>query len=136
MAKRILLIEDEEGVRRLLRVALEAMGYSVAEAREGKEGLALFAKTPADLVLTDLVMPGKEGLETIRELRKSHPNLKIMAMSGGSRTKASDNLKMAKIFGADAVISKPFSVDQIARAVADLLGGHPTGEAEKVLDPE
>jgi DNA-binding response OmpR family regulator len=66
-------------------------------------------------------MPEKEGLETIRELRKSHPKLKIIAMSGGGRTDARDNLKMAKLFGATTVFSKPFSFDELGKAVSALL---------------
>jgi DNA-binding response OmpR family regulator len=118
---RILLIEDEENLRTLIRLSLEKMGYAVTEARDGVEALALFNKRPVELVLTDLMMPEKEGLETIRELRKSHPKLKIIAMSGGGRTDARDNLKMAKLFGATTVFSKPFSLAELGKAVSALL---------------
>jgi DNA-binding response OmpR family regulator len=118
--KRILLIEDEEGLRSMLRISLEKMGYAVVEASDGKAAMAIFKTEPVDLVLTDLMMPEKEGLETIRELRKGHPELKIIAMSGGGRTDARDNLKMAKLFGATTVFSKPFSLAELSRAVTEI----------------
>jgi CheY-like chemotaxis protein len=119
--KRILLIEDEESLRTMLRLCLEKLGYAVVEAGDGKEAMALFKKTTVDLVLTDLMMPEKEGLETIRELHKSQPGLKIIAMSGGGRTDARDNLKMAKLFGATTVFAKPFSFEQLGTAIAEIL---------------
>jgi DNA-binding response OmpR family regulator len=121
--KRILLIDDEEGLRHVLRICLERLGYEVIEARDGADAIGHFMKMPFDLVLTDLVMPGKEGLETIRELRLRDPELKIIAMSGGERSDSSDNLKMALLFGATSVFSKPFSLDELARGVAEVLAG-------------
>lgn len=120
--KRILIIDDEEPLRSMLRMSLEKMGYSVLEAGDGRVALALFKAQPADLVITDLMMPEKEGLETIRELRKGHPDLKIIAMSGGGRTDARDNLKMAKLFGATAVFAKPFSFSDLSKALSDIFG--------------
>jgi DNA-binding response OmpR family regulator len=125
--KRILLIEDEEGLRAMVRISLQRMGYAVTEARDGKEAIDLFKNEQVDLVLTDLMMPGKEGLETIRELRKVRPDLKIIAMSGGGRTGSMDSLKMAKALGAAAVISKPFSFDDLGKAVSGLLSEAPPG---------
>jgi DNA-binding response OmpR family regulator len=134
--KRILLIDDEEGLRAMLRLSLEKMGYAVMEARDGAEAVALFKAGPFDLVLTDLMMPEKEGLETIRELRKGHPDLKIIAMSGGGRVGASDNLKMAKIFGATTVFSKPFSFQDLQKAVSALLAEPHPGLKDPVIVPE
>jgi CheY-like chemotaxis protein len=133
--KRIMVIEDEEGLRAMLRLCLEKLGYAVTEAGDGKVALALLEKQPVDLILTDLMMPEKEGLETIRELRKGQPNLKIIAMSGGGRTDSRDNLKMAKLFGATTVFAKPFSFEQLGKAVADILG-KPADTADKVSVPE
>ena len=133
---RILVIEDDEGLRKMLSVSLEGAGYAVTQAPDGKDGLASLRKTPVDLVLTDLVMPGKEGLETILEIRRTQPHLKIIAMSGGSRTGMRDNLTMAKNFGANLVFSKPFSLAVIMKAVADLLGGSPQVPRETVIAAE
>lgn len=134
--KRILVIDDDEGLRRMLQMSLEGAGYAVTSAQDGKEGLASLRKTPADLVITDLVMPNKEGLETILEIRKAQPHLKIIAISGGSRTSPKDNLSMAKNFGAAFVFSKPFSLVDMTKAVAHLLGGPASAHSEKVLEPE
>jgi CheY-like chemotaxis protein len=132
--KRILLIEDDENIRKMLRISLESYGYAVTEAGDGKEGMASYKASPADLVLTDLVMPEKEGLETIRELRKTNSQVKIIAMSGGSRSNAGENLKMAKLFGATALISKPFEISKLAQTIADVLGERPAdGKVQEKL---
>jgi DNA-binding response OmpR family regulator len=119
--QRILLVEDEDGLRKLLRLNLTTMGYEVSEAANGKEALALQESEPADLIITDLVMPEKEGVETIGEIRKKYPSAKIIAMSGGGRASADNYLKIAKIMGADLVMAKPFSFQDLATAVATLL---------------
>jgi CheY-like chemotaxis protein len=134
--KRILLIDDEEGLRAVLRICLERLGYEVVDAHNGADAIALFKRMPVDLVLTDLVMPGKEGLETIRELRRRNPELKIIAMSGGGRTDASDNLKMALLFGATSVFSKPFSLDELGKGVAEVLAGPRPDHSDPVFLPE
>jgi DNA-binding response OmpR family regulator len=119
--QRILLVEDEDGLRKLLRLNLTTMGYEVSEATNGKEALAIQESEPADLILTDLVMPEKEGIETIGEIRKKYPTAKIIAMSGGGRASAENYLKIAKIMGADLVIAKPFSFQDLETAIATLL---------------
>jgi CheY-like chemotaxis protein len=107
--KRILLIDDDDDLRPMIRKILERAGYDVVEAPDGKEGLRLFRLDPADLVLTDIYMPEKEGLETIRELRIDFPSVKIIAMSGGSgKTGGFSSLNFAAKFGAIHTISKPF----------------------------
>ena len=82
---RILIIDDEPTILLMLKKMLERSGYVVDMAINGKEGMELFAKFPADLIITDIVMPEKEGLETIREIKKDHPHVKIIAISGGGR---------------------------------------------------
>jgi CheY-like chemotaxis protein len=134
--KRILLIDDEDELRSILRMSLEKMGYAVTEARNGAEAMKLFKKAPADLVLTDLIMPEKEGLETIRQLRRRNPELKIIAMSGGGRSDARDNLKMARSFGATLAFAKPFSFDALAKAIAGLLAEPKPDHSDPVFDPE
>jgi CheY-like chemotaxis protein len=115
--KRILLIEDDNDLRRMLRLTLQNLGCEVLEARNGNEGLAILQSADADVVLTDLIMPEKEGLETIQELRVKWPALVIVAMSGGGRFDARDNLRMAKYFGAKVVLAKPFSSEELAKAI-------------------
>jgi DNA-binding response OmpR family regulator len=134
--KRILLIEDDENIRKMLRLSLESYGYAVTEACDGKQGLASYRASPADLVITDLVMPEKEGLETIRDLRKANPLVKIIAMSGGSRSSAGENLKMAKLLGAAALISKPFEMGKFAETIAGLLGKPPPDAAVREPAPK
>jgi DNA-binding response OmpR family regulator len=134
--KRILLIEDDENIRKMLRLSLEDYGYAVTEACDGKQGLESYRASPADLVLTDLVMPEKEGLETIQELRKSHPRVKIIAMSGGSRANAGENLKMARLLGAAALIAKPFEVSALVKTIAELLGEPPPGATTQAQAPK
>ena len=117
----ILLIEDDELLRSMLRAQLEEKGHIVTEACDGKQGLAEQTLVPADLVLTDLIMPEKEGIETIIELRKKWPGVKIIAMSGGGRMTATGYLSIARRVGAGAVLNKPFSSDELEMAINELL---------------
>ena len=112
---RILLIDDDDSVRTMLRLTLAHFGHTVIEARNGKEGLELFQDANADLLITDIVMPEKEGLEVLMELRKQHPPVKIIAISGG------DYLHMAKLMGAAKVLAKPFSTNLLIEAIDELL---------------
>ena len=114
---RILLIDDDDSVRTMLRLTLAHFGHTVIEARNGKEGLELFQHANADLLITDIVMPEKEGLEVLMELRKKHPPVKIIAISGG------DYLHMAKLMGAAKVLAKPFSTNVLIEAIDELLPG-------------
>jgi len=117
----ILLIEDDDRLRTTLRKLLEQEGYMVQDAEEGAAGLSLFQKNPADLVITDLIMPGKEGMETIIDLRKKDKELKIIAISGGGRVRAAEYLPVAKVAGANRILAKPFSFEQLLSAVHGLL---------------
>jgi len=118
---RILLIDDDEAFRNMLHKTLERAGYEVQPAADGKQALELFRQQHPDLIITDLVMPEKEGLETILELRREAPNAKIIAMSGGSRMNPRTSLAMAEKFGARKTLSKPFSHQEILDAVSDVL---------------
>lgn len=133
--KRILLVEDEDDLRGMLRMFLEKMGYAVSEARNGQECVDTFKKEAIDLIISDLMMPEKEGLETIRELKRGNPHVKIIAISGGGRSDARDNLKMAKLFGATVALSKPFAFHDLATAVKDLVGEPASGAGERALEP-
>jgi DNA-binding response OmpR family regulator len=121
---RILLIEDDNEVRTMLRLTLIHFGHNVIEARNGKEGLELFKRANADLVITDIVMPEKEGLEVLIKLRaKQVPLVKIIAISGGGQQKAAEYLRLAKLMGAARVLAKPFSNEALLAAIDELLPG-------------
>jgi DNA-binding response OmpR family regulator len=119
--KRILVVDDDWQMREMMHQALARAGYDVVEAANGKIGMNIQRKNPADLVITDLIMPEKEGIETIRELRKDFPGLKIIAISGGGRAGADGYLSVAKTIGADRTLSKPFDLKQILDTVEELL---------------
>jgi CheY-like chemotaxis protein len=120
--KQILIIDDDEQLRDLLSQILERAGYLVREAVDGAAGLKLFRSEPADLVITDLIMPEKEGMELIMELRLQWPDVPLVAISGGGRSGPRNYLTMAKQLGARQTVSKPFSRDEILQAVRDALG--------------
>lgn len=105
----ILLVEDEDQLRSMLKEVLQNAGHDVREAENGKIAMNVFAQRPADLVITDLIMPEKEGLEIIRELKRGNSDTKIIAISGGGRNDAQDYLELARRFGADHILAKPFS---------------------------
>jgi len=121
VAPLILVIDDEEPVRTVLRQMLEKEGYEVEEAPDGAVGLSLLQDHPIDLVITDLFMPEKEGIETMREVQKSFPQVKIIAMSGGGRMGKLDFLPMAESFGAQRTLAKPFERKELLETVRAVL---------------
>ncbi len=118
---RILVIDDDEQMRVLLRQVMEWAGYEVIEATNGRQGMRQQRKTPADLVITDLIMPEQEGLETISRMRKEFAGIKIIAISGGGRIGPEAYLPAARELGADRVFCKPFDVQELVTAVKELL---------------
>jgi CheY-like chemotaxis protein len=120
---RLLLVDDDDSFRTMLRITLVKMGHVVHEARNGREAMAAYEREPLDLVITDLVMPEQEGVETIRKLRHKYPEVKIIAMSGGGRSSATAYLKIAKAMGADLVLAKPFSNDEMRAGIEQLMAG-------------
>ena len=118
---RILVIDDEPQVRAMLQQMLEREGYKVVEAEEGGVGIKLYQEHPPDLVITDILMPGKEGIETILALRKAYPGVKIIAISGGGRMGKLDVLPIAKSFGAVRTLAKPFEREELLEAVRAVL---------------
>jgi len=120
---RILVIDDDDEVRQTLCNILRSAGFETTAARNGEEGLRLFDAVGADAVVTDLIMPGMEGIETIRELRRRRAGVKIVAISGGGRSGVADYLALAGKLGADATLSKPFSRDELLAALSDLRAG-------------
>ena len=118
---RIMVVEDDKAVRELLREILKRAGHEVIAARNGKEAIALYQETPADLVITNILMPEKEGLETIQEMRRDDPDIKIIAISGGGQIGPADYLEIARRFGARRTFSKPFDRKELLAAVDELL---------------
>lgn len=118
---RILLLDDDVPLRRALGLFLQKAGYEVIEPAPGLNGLMTAAQT-ADLVVTDMVMPGIEGAETIRILRQRWPQLPIIGISGGGRGRAQDYLHIATLLGVNATLAKPFEPTELCAAIANLLG--------------
>ncbi len=111
----ILIIDDEEPIRVLLRSALEATGYEVMEAANGRQGLELYRHRPTDLVITDILMPELNGLDMLLELTREFLNAKVIAISGAGGEK--NVLDVAKLLGARQTFQKPFSMPQLLGAV-------------------
>lgn len=122
--KRILIIDDEELALSLLKKILEGEGYQVVEALDGQHGIDLFRENPVDLVITDIVMPVKDGLSTIMELREIDKNLPVIAISGGGSIAKERYLTVASYLNV-LTIPKPFTRVQIVDAVRDLIGQGP-----------
>jgi len=118
---RILVIDDDPEMRAMLEQTLQSAGHQVVLAADGRQGLAQIAITPADLVITDLYMPNKDGLETILELRQRFPKVVIIAMSG--RAVAATMLSIARQLGAIEILLKPFVTNELLRAVDHALRG-------------
>ena len=119
---RILVIEDEDQMRKLLRQVLEEAGHEVAEASDGLEGIRLYRENPADLIITDMIMPKKEGMEIILDLKLEFPDVKIIAISGGGRVGPEPYLQVAEGFGAERVFTKPFHIKELLEAVKEIIG--------------
>jgi CheY-like chemotaxis protein len=117
----ILIIDDEPQIRSMLKLMLERDGYEVAEAPDGIEGIRIYRQNPADLIITDLIMPNKDGIGVIIDLKKEFPNVKIIAMSGGGLNKPEGYLKGAKKLGAACTLTKPIDRDEMLRAIKDVL---------------
>ncbi|MBK8160409.1 MAG: response regulator [Rhodospirillaceae bacterium] len=120
----VLLIEDDPLVQDMLQVALQLAGYEVTLASNGREGLRKFAAQKPDIVVTDIIMPEQEGIETILAIRKIDQALPIIAMSGGSSIGALDFLDAARTFGASRILTKPFSPKDLIAALKDCLIAH------------
>jgi DNA-binding response OmpR family regulator len=117
----VLIIEDNKDLRDLLQFILEGAGHSVSVASDGEAGLRAQQARPADIVITDIFMPNQDGLETIAHLRREHPQVKVVAMSGGgSRVKGEGTLLTAREIGAHIVLVKPFDNDELLGVVRSL----------------
>jgi len=118
---KILVIDDEDVDRMLVSELLRAEGHDVVEAADGVEGIAASGNTDLDLLITDIMMPNKDGLQTIMAIKKDRPEMRIIAVSGGGRHVQMSTLDMAKFLGADATLSKPISAEKLIAAVNELL---------------
>ncbi|ACL02604.1 Response regulator receiver domain protein (CheY-like) [Desulfatibacillum aliphaticivorans] len=118
----ILIIDDEKEICTIFKMTLERAGYSVRAAQDGDEGIRLLKEKPVDLLIVDIIMPDKDGIETIVETRKNSPHVKIMAVSGGGRISSNEYLRMAKTLGANVTLEKPVTRDVLLSTVKELLG--------------
>lgn len=114
----VLVVDDDEDVRQVLRLFLESGGYRVLEAADGGKALELVRGEHIDVVMTDLVMPEREGFETIQAIRRERPSLKVIAMSGAF---GGEFLHIAKLLGAHCTLQKPLKVEKVLAAVAAAL---------------
>lgn len=118
---RILVVDDDEQVRSMIKLTLERRGHLVLEAADGVQAIQAYDPARIDLVITDIVMPEKEGIETIMELRGIKPDVRIIAISGGGRISPQDYLKWARRFGVEHTFTKPVDREQLLRSVDELL---------------
>lgn len=118
---RILIIDDEDNVRFTLVKALKNLNHEIYQAADGNAALAILAEQEIDLIVTDIFMPNREGLETILEIRMNWPHVKLVAMSGGGRIRNTEFLEIAEKFGADLVLKKPFSMMEFRSEIGKLL---------------
>jgi signal transduction histidine kinase/DNA-binding response OmpR family regulator len=118
----ILVIDDDRDLRLMMQEVLGAEGYKVSVAEDGEQGIKLQRKQPASLLITDIFMPNKEGVETIRDFREEFPSVPIIAMSGGGRPRSrAGGLFTAKELGAEIILQKPFEINDLVRSVAAAL---------------
>jgi CheY-like chemotaxis protein len=119
----ILIVDDDEAILRMMTRMLRPAGHDVVTAADGREGLKLVAQRRPDLVITDIIMPEMEGIETIMELRRVAPGIKIVAMSGSRGLGRVDFLDAARKLGADATLPKPFQKAELLATVNAVITG-------------
>lgn len=118
---RVLVIDDDPRLREVIAALLREAGHQVDQAADGREGLERFTAAPAEVVLCDIIMPGREGLATIRQLREQAPGVPIVAMSGGGWASPEDYLTLAREMGASLTLHKPFARRELLAAVGAAL---------------
>ncbi|MFP4563293.1 MAG: response regulator [Spirochaetia bacterium] len=117
---KVLVIDDDVQVRQMLTHVLEEAGYGVKVASDGGEGVRIYRKSPVDVVILDVIMPDKEGVETLQELKSFDPGLKTIAISGGGRNRPGDYLNVMRALGAQEIFEKPVSKEKLLEAVRSL----------------
>ena len=120
---RILVIDDQEPIRRIVRRALELQGHQVLDASDGEMGMEVLARHGADVVITDIFMPGQDGILTLRQIRKLYPDVKVIVMSGGDSTGMMDLRRDAELLGAVRSLPKPFNAKEIIDLVRQVVEG-------------
>ena len=118
---RIIVIDDQESIRRIVRRALEQDGHEVMDASEGEMGIQLLQRHTADVVITDIFMPGQDGILTLRQIRKQFPAVKVIVMSGGDSTGLLDLRRDAELLGAVKSLQKPFTAREVVELVRSVL---------------
>ena len=121
MTNHILVIDDNEDVRTLIQLALQAEGFDVSVASNGHDGMSLLRKQFADVVVTDILMPEQDGIETIAELRRDFPDVKIIAISGALSATGFDYLRVPIQLGAARILRKPFDIQELVGAIQELV---------------
>lgn len=122
---RILVIDDDKFVRTSIRAVLEGAGHEVSDSSDAETGLSMQRDNPYDVAIVDLIMPNKEGLETIRELKRDFPGLPIIAISGGGDIVRKNYFQAAELFGACVTLEKPFDGGDLLHALEDALASEP-----------
>jgi two-component system, chemotaxis family, chemotaxis protein CheY len=118
----VLVVDDDEISRYAISAALRAAGYRVSDAADGEDAIAMLAAEPPDVVVMDIMMPYKDGIQTIHELRKTHPTLPVIAYTGKEgTTKVADYLEVARLVGATRTLKRPFAMSVLAENVKELL---------------
>jgi YesN/AraC family two-component response regulator len=117
----VLVIDDQVHIRMIIGELLKQLGHTVYEASNGKEGMRIFCEKHPELVITDILMPEKDGLEVIMEIKNNNYDTKIVAISGGGIVQGFDYLSTAKKLGADKVLKKPFEWDEFINVVNELI---------------
>ena len=122
---RIIVIDDQEPIRRIVRRALEQDGHEVLDASEGEMGMRLLERHAADVVITDIFMPGQDGILTLRQIRKQFPAVKVIVISGGDSSGLLDLRHDAELLGAVKSLQKPFTAAELVQTVREVLSDRP-----------
>ena len=117
----ILVVDDDRAFREALCRALRAAGHAVEEAADGIQALRIAAAEPHDLLITDLIMPNRDGIEVIMAVKQAHPALRILVISGQAKVGPLDLMEVAARLGADATLAKPFSTEQLFAKIAEVM---------------
>jgi CheY-like chemotaxis protein len=117
----VLLVEDDKEFREMLKLSLLRRSFKVQEAENGKDAITHFKPLVTDIVVTDLIMPEEDGLKVVIKLRELKPSIKIIAISGGGKVGPGSYLNLAKALGADAIYSKPFSINELIAKIEQLV---------------
>ena len=122
---RIIVIDDQEPIRRIVRRALEQEGHEVLDASDGEMGVRLLEQHAADVVITDIFMPGQDGILTLRQIRKQFPAVKVIVISGGDSSGLLDLRHDAELLGAVRSLQKPFTAAELVQTVREVLSDRP-----------